>query len=142
MAAFSGTECLATVYPVGESWIGKSTTGEVRMFQGLSDYKQYLENLAKSGKVCPDVSVPVARPKEETRVTPFAGFLEFLPRNIAEQAKYSAMSSGWLGQEASVKAVEDGKFAEEEVYVYRPSDNKTGQLQPNSYSRKDRAFVA
>jgi len=144
MSEFAGVGCLSTVYPIGEGWVGKSTTGEVRAFQSLSDYKQYLENLARAGKVCPDVSVPVAKPREEVTRTYPTGFLEFLPRNQAEQAKYSAMSPGWLGQEATQKAVEQGKFAEEEVYFYKAQDVKGGKVQSSpgdDFRLLDRRFA-
>jgi hypothetical protein len=144
MAQFAGVNCLSTVYPIGEGWVGKSTSGEVRFFQNLSDYQQFLSNLAQSGKVCPDVSVPVAKPREETTRTYPTGFLEFLPRNSAEQAKYSAMSPGWLGQEATQKAVEQGKFAEEEVYFYKAKDVRGGQVQSSpgdDFRLQDRKFA-
>lgn len=143
MAQFAGVNCLSTVYPIGEGWVGKSTTGEVRYFQSLQDYKQFLNNLANSGKVCPDVSVPYIPPKETTSRTYPPGFLEFLPRNIEEQTKYSAMSPNWLGQEATNKAIDQGKFAAEEVYFYKARDVHGGKIAPSpgdDYRPKDRAF--
>ena len=97
------------------------------MFQSLDDYKQYLANLSAAGRVCPDASVPVAPPESTTKNTPHTGFLEFLPRNQEQQSKYSAMSPGWLGQQATNDALDKGKFAEEEVYFYKAQDIKGGK---------------
>jgi hypothetical protein len=124
MAEFAGVDCLTTVYPIGEAWIGKSTSGQVQKFNTLDDYKQFLSNLAASGKVCPDASVPQTTRSENTTRTPHTGFLEFLPRNSKEQSRYSAMSPSWEGQAASDKAIISKKFAEEEVFFYKPSDTR------------------
>jgi hypothetical protein len=131
MSQFAPTDCLSSVYPLGEQWVGKSTSGETRLFQSLDDYKNFLQNLASSGRVCPDVSVPVAKPATGTVRTPRTGFLEFLPRNSAEQKKYSAMSPYWEGQQSTEKALETGKFSAEEVYRYRASDVKGGTKLPD-----------
>ena len=124
MAQFSPIECLSTVYPIGEGWVGKTTSGQVKFFQSLADYQNYLNNLARSGKICPDVSVPVAPPPEKTTATPFAYFMEFLPRNPEDSAKYSAMSSSWQGQQASQQALDQGKYRAEEVFEYKANDRK------------------
>jgi len=146
MAQFANVECLSTVYPVGEGWIGKSSTGQVRMFQSLSDYKQYLDNLSKSGRVCPDVSVPVApRGYETTTQTPPTGFMEFLPRNTVQQSKYSAMSPYWLGQLETQKELDKGKYSQEEVFFYKAQDIKGGANVPslgNDFKLKDRRFAS
>jgi hypothetical protein len=146
MAQFANVECLSTVYPVGEGWIGKSTTGQVRMFQSLSDYKQYLDNLSKSGRVCPDVSVPVApRSYEKTTETPPTGFMEFLPRNTVQQSKYSAMSPYWLGQLETQKELDKGKYSAEEVYFYKSQDVKGGANVPsigNDFKLNNRRFAS
>lgn len=126
MSQFSPIDCMATVYPIGEGWVGKSTAGQVRYFQSLDDYKTFLNNLASSGRVCPDVSVPVARPEATVVDTPHTGYLEFLPRNRLEQSKYSAMSPSWEGQASTQRALDQGKFSAEEVYRYRASDVKGG----------------
>jgi hypothetical protein len=145
MAQFANVQCLSTVYPVGEGWIGKSTTGEVRMFEALSDYKQYLNNLSKSGKVCPDVSVPIAPSGyEKSTSTPPSGFMEFLPRNPIEQSKYSAMSPYWLGQRETQKSLDKGKYSSEEVYFYKSQDVKGGKGLPSvgsDFSLKNRRFA-
>lgn len=130
MSQFAPTECLATVYPIGEQWVGKSQSGETRLFQSLDDYTNFLQNLASSGRVCPDVSVPVAKPSSGTVRTPPTGFLEFLPRNANEQKKYSAMSPYWEGQRSTEKALAAGKYSAEEVYRYRASDVKGGVRVP------------
>jgi hypothetical protein len=140
---FASPQCMSTVYPVGEGWIGKSSTGEVRMFQTLDDYKQYLANLSASGRVCPDASVPVAPPESTVKNTPHTGFLEFLPRNQEQQSKFSAMSPGWLGQKATEDALNKGAFAEEEVYFYKAKDIKGGtpaKTPGDDFKLKDRQF--
>jgi hypothetical protein len=126
MAQFAGVGCLSSVYPIGEGWIGKSTDGKTQSFQSLADYKQFLKNLADSGKICPDASVPKAPPPSAMTRTPFAGFLEFLPRNQAEQDLYDPMSPYWQGQEASQTAINQGKYAAENVMVYKKDASKTG----------------
>lgn len=145
MAQFANIECLSTVYPVGEGWIGKSTTGQVRMFQSLSDYKQYLDNLSKSGKICPDVSVPVApRGFEKTVATLPTGYMEFLPRDSVQQSKYSAMSPYWLGQLETQKELGKGNYSQEEVFLYKSQDVKGGNMVPsvgNDFKLKDRRFA-
>lgn len=125
MSEFAKVECLSSVYPIGEGWVGKSTSGDVKFFKSLQDYKTYLTNLASSGRICPDVSVPIAtRPPDTTTRSYPPGFMEFLPRDENEQRKYSAMSPYWLGQEETQKAVDRGDFAEETVWVYRKSGGR------------------
>ncbi len=120
MSEFAKVDCLTTVYPIGQSWVGKSKSGDVKFFNSLQDYKQYLTNLAASGRVCPDASVPIAtRPPDTTARTYPTGFMEFLPRDENEQRKYSAMSPYWQGQEETQRAVDRGDFAEEAVFVYK-----------------------
>lgn len=119
MSEFAKVECLSSVYPIGEGWVGKSSSGDVKFFKSLDDYNTYLQNLASSGRICPDVSVPIAPPAEKTVRTLPTGFLEFLPRDQAQQAKYSAMSPNWLGQRATQDALDRGEFAEEQVWVQK-----------------------
>lgn len=130
MSQFSPVDCMSKVYPIGEGWVGKSTSGETRYFQSLNDYTTFLSNLASAGKVCPNVSVPVAKPSSGMVKTPATGFLEFLPRNTVDQKKYSAMSPYWEGQESSSRAVAQGKFSEEEVYRQNTSDVRGGMKLP------------
>ena len=52
MSEFAKVDCLSTVYPIGEGWVGKSKSGEVKFFKSLQDYKTYLTNLASSGRIC------------------------------------------------------------------------------------------
>lgn len=119
MSEFAKVDCLSSVYPIGEGWVGKSTSGDVKFFKTLDDYQQYLSNLANLGRVCPDVSVPIAPPAEKTSRSLPSGFLEFLPRDQAQQAKYSAMSPSWLGQQETQKALDRGEFAEEQIIMYK-----------------------
>jgi len=119
MSEFARVECLSSVYPIGEGWVGKGTSGEVKFFKSLDDYNTYLTNLASAGKICPDVSVPMAPPPEKTTRTFPSGFLEFLPERQEQQGKYSAMSSGWLGQQETEKAVNRGDFSAQQIMVYK-----------------------
>lgn len=119
MSEFATVDCLSSVYPIGEGWVGKSTSGEVKFFKTLDDYNRYLSNLASAGKICPDVSVPMAPPPETTLRTLPTGFLEFLPRDQTQQSKYSAMSPSWLGQTETQKAIDRGEYAEERVMVQK-----------------------
>ena len=119
MSEFATVECLSSVYPIGEGWVGKGTSGEVKFFKSLDDYNRYLANLASAGKICRDVSVPMAPPPEKTTRSLPSGFLEFLPEKQEQQGKYSAMSSGWLGQQETEKAINRGDFAERQVMVYK-----------------------
>lgn len=77
------------------------------------------------------MSVPVAKPSSGTVKTPHTGFMEFLPRNPEEQKKFSAMSPYWQGQEATEKALNEGRFSAEEVYRYRASDVRGGTKLPD-----------
>jgi hypothetical protein len=126
MAQFAGVGCLSSVYPIGEGWIGKSPEGNVQSFQSLADYKQFLKNLADSGKVCPDASVPMAPPPSSTTKTMATGFLEFLPRNQADQDKYDPMSAYWQGQQASEEAIAQGKYGANNAFVYKKDASKSG----------------
>lgn len=121
MSEFAKVECLSSVYPIGEGWVGKSTSGEVKFFKSLEDYNTYLQNLASAGRICPDVSVPMAPPPETSVRTLPTGFLEFLPRDQTQQSKYSAMSPSWVGQRETQKALDRGEFSEEQVWVQKKS---------------------
>ncbi len=123
MSEFAKVECLSSVYPIGEGWVGKSTSGEVKFFKSLDDYQTYLKNLANAGRICPDVSVPIAPPAEKTMRTLPSGFLEFLPEKQEIQGKYSAMSSGWLGQSESQKAIDRGDYSEHQIMVQKRESN-------------------
>lgn len=126
MAQFAGVGCLSSVYPIGEGWVGKSPDGHVQSFQSLADYKQFLKNMADSGKICPDASVPISPPASSSVKTMPTGFLEFLPRNQAEQSKYDPMSPYWQGQSASEKAIAEGKYSAQNAMVYKPDASKSG----------------
>lgn len=121
MSEFAKVDCLSSVYPIGEGWVGKSTSGDTKFFKSLDDYQTYLTNLASIGKICPNVSVPMIPPAETTTRTVPSGFLEFLPRDQTQQGKYSAMSSGWVGQIETQKALDRGEFAEEQVWSQKKS---------------------
>jgi hypothetical protein len=110
-----------------KQYIGKSaSTGQTRVFATLPDYQRFLENLEKSGHVCPDVSIPqvhVPRPAcGLTKEDPSTGFLEFKPKNPALQSLYDAMSPFWKGTMATNEAVKQGLFKADAVYMYKASD--------------------
>lgn len=102
------SSCLTNVYPIGENWVGKGPNG-VQQFESLNDYTLYLKALAAQGKICPDVSVPVAPRPANSVSTPFTGFLEFKSPHPELQI-YSAMSPNWGGVESSTNAVAKGLF--------------------------------
>ena len=138
MAHYAGVDCLTSVYPMGGGWVGKSTTGEVHRFRTLDDYKEYLKALEKNGRICANVSVPVATASKKREWTPPTGFLEFKPRNQYQQDMYSAMSSSWLGEEASSTAIDKGLFAEETSYFYK--NDKKLNIAANDYKPTDTGF--
>lgn len=39
MSEFAKVDCLSSVYPIGEGWVGKSTSGDVKFFKTLDDYQ-------------------------------------------------------------------------------------------------------
>jgi len=133
MANHAKVGCISTLYPIGGGWVGKSPTGEVHRFRTLDDYKGYLKALG-----CPDVSVPFSKESTKREWTPPTGFLEFKPKNQAQQDIYSAMSPSWRGQDASYEAVDKGLFAEETSYFYK--DANKFDTPANDYKPKDAAF--
>jgi hypothetical protein len=85
-------------------------TNRVYKFTTLADYRQYTKSLEEQGKYCAPVT-----PIYNTQYTPgenrqSSGFMEFLPRDPAKQAKYSAMSPGWEGLESSEAAIARGDY--------------------------------
>lgn len=93
------------------SWSGRMVkTGEVKKFTTLDDYTQYLRSLETQGTYCPEVEAQYTSAyKPGTTVTP-TGFLEFQPRDVRGQAKYSAMSPSWEGIDSSEAAIARGDY--------------------------------
>lgn len=93
------------------SWSGRMVrTGEVKKFNTLDDYNQYVKSLQTQGTYCPEVEAKYTSAyKPGTNVTP-TGFLEFQPRDAAGQAKYSAMSPSWEGIQSSEAAIARGEY--------------------------------
>ena len=93
------------------TWIGRDIrTNKAHKFNTLADYRQYTKSLEEQGKYCAPVT-PVYniqyKPGENRQST---GFMEFLPRDPARQAKYSAMSPSWEGIQSSEAAIARGDY--------------------------------
>jgi hypothetical protein len=100
--------CPASIYSVNSEFVvGKDTKGNPVQFKGLPAYREYLAKLNLTGHPCPDVSFLPQATKPDAP-TPFAGFMEFKPANPTQQAKYSAMSSTWVGSDDTNTAFEQG----------------------------------
>ena len=93
------------------TWEGRDIrTNRTYKFSTLADYRQYTKSLEEQGKYCAPVT-----PIYNTQYTPGenrqgTGFMEFLPRDPAKQAKYSAMSPGWEGVASSEAAIARGDY--------------------------------
>lgn len=93
------------------TWIGRDLrTNREMKFETLADYQQYTKSLEAQGKYCAPIT-----PIYNTQYTPGenrqdTGFMEFLPRDPAKQAKYSAMSSTWEGVASSEAAIARGDY--------------------------------
>lgn len=92
-------------------WAGRDVrTNKVIPFNTLADYRQYTQSLEAQGTYCAPVT-PIYNtqytPKENPQRT---GFLEFIPRDPAKQAKYSAMSPAWEGIASSEAAIARGDY--------------------------------
>lgn len=91
------SSCLASLYPIGDNWVGRTVDGTPKEFKSMQVYLDY--NKATG---CPDVSGQ----RNSTAIvdamkvppTPFAYFKEFKPENPYQQALYSAMSPIWVGR--------------------------------------------
>jgi hypothetical protein len=106
------TSCITSLYPLsGNLWVGRTTDGHPQSFKSLPAYREYLAKLALSGKICPDVSVPIIPKREKVQATPFAQFMEFKPANPTVQAQYSAMSPYWQGVDETISALSKGQFS-------------------------------
>jgi hypothetical protein len=107
--------CLQNIYPISEDmWVGNTFGGGSKQFKSIPAYREYLAKLASAGHICPDVSIPTVPAREKVDITPFAGFMEFKPKDSFEQAKYSAMSPYWRGVSETVSALEKGIFTRDE----------------------------
>jgi hypothetical protein len=118
--------CITSLEQTGKgTWIGRDIrTNQEYPFATLGDYHTYVKTLEAQGKYCAPVT-----PVYNTQYTPgqnrqSTGFLEFLPRDPAAQAKYSAMSPSWEGIASSEAAIARGDYdldrAEKTRDVSRP----------------------
>jgi hypothetical protein len=93
------------------TWIGRDLrTNREMKFATLADYRQYTKSLEAQGKYCAPLT-PIYNTqyvKGENRQD--TGFMEFLPRDPAKQAKYSAMSPAWEGVASSEAAIARGDY--------------------------------
>ena len=96
--------CVNSLYPLGDVIVGNRPGDTPLPFKNLAQYDDYIASVAKSGKVCPVVSIPFSEKPEKRYPTPFTGFMEFQPGNLLEQASYSPMSPAWMGVEPTAKA--------------------------------------
>lgn len=91
------SSCLASLYPIGDNWVGKTVGGTPKEFKSMQVYLDY--NKATG---CPDVSgqrnSTAIADAMKVPPTPFAYFKEFKPENPHQQALYSAMSPIWVGR--------------------------------------------
>ena len=96
---------------VDGTWIGKDlrTNREVK-FVTLSDYNQYVKSLEAQGKYCAPLTPIYNTQYVKGESTQLSGFMEFLPRDPAKQAKYSAMSPDWEGVASSEAAIARGDY--------------------------------
>lgn len=123
-------------------YIGKDAkTGMVKRFKTLDDYDRFMQSLNNAGHICPEVSIPPIAgtgnrgggggntpgyfpPRQTRTVDPWIPFLEFKSENPGDQAKYSAMSPGWLGHQAENQAIRNGLFRKDVQYFKRPTDSR------------------
>jgi hypothetical protein len=93
------------------TWEGRDIrTNRTMKFNTLADYRQYTKSLEAQGKYCAPVT-----PRYNTQFTPTenrtsSGFMEFLVRDPATQAKASAMSPGWEGVSSSEASIARGDY--------------------------------
>jgi hypothetical protein len=123
-------------------YIGKDAkTGLTKKFKTLDDYNRFMENMNNAGYVCPEVSIPPIAgtgnrgggggnqpgriPERTTRtVDPWIPFLEFKPKDSAQQSMYSAMSPTWQGHQAENQAIRNGLFRGDVAAFKRPTDDR------------------
>ena len=96
---------------VDGTWIGKDIrTNREMKFVTLADYNQYVKSLEAQGKYCAPVTPIYNTQYTKGESTQTTGFMEFLPRDPAKQAKYSAMSPDWEGVASSEAAIARGDY--------------------------------
>lgn len=93
------------------TWIGRDLrTNREMKFVTLADYQQYTKSLEAQGKYCAPVTPIYNTQYVKGESTEETGFMEFLPRDPAKQAKYSAMSPAWEGVASSEAAIARGDY--------------------------------
>jgi hypothetical protein len=110
-------------------WQGRDIrTNRVYTFNTLADYRVYVASLEAQGKYCPPVT-----PIYNTQYTPGenrqnTGFMEFLVRDPAKQAKYSAMSPSWEGIASSEAAIARGDYDLDKAEIGRDKKKEVPKL--------------
>ena len=93
------------------TWIGRDLhTNREMKFVTLADYNQYTKSLEAQGKYCAPVTPIYNTQYVKGESTESTGFMEFLPRDPAKNAKYSAMSPAWEGVASSEAAIARGDY--------------------------------
>ena len=93
------------------TWIGRDLrTNRAMKFTTLADYQQYTKSLEAQGKYCAPVTPIYNTQYTKGESVQTTGFMEFLPRDPAKQAKYSAMSPAWEGITSSEAAIARGDY--------------------------------
>jgi hypothetical protein len=96
---------------VDGTWIGRDLrTNREMKFVTLADYRQYVKSLESQGTYCASVTPIYNTQYTKGESTQRTGFMEFLPRDPAKQAKYSAISPAWEGIASSEAAIARGDF--------------------------------
>ena len=93
------------------TWIGRDLrTNREMKFATLADYRQYTKSLEDQGKYCAPVTPIYNTQYTQGENRQETGFMEFIPRDPAKQAKYSAMSPAWEGVASSEAAIARGDY--------------------------------
>lgn len=93
------------------TWIGRDLrTNREMKFATLADYRQYTKSLEEQGKYCAPVTPIYNTQYTQGENRQETGFMEFIPRDPAKQAKYSAMSPAWEGVASSEAAIARGDY--------------------------------
>lgn len=114
----SSFDCVTNVRPdvVKGGLTGINTrTGKPMQFDGFPQYQKYVEDLRRSGNLCPEMSgttpEKVREKNESTLWMPGSiGFLEFKPKDTKTQMRFDAISPFWEGKLASEEAISNGLY--------------------------------
>lgn len=127
----SSFDCVTKVQPdlVNGGLAGISTrTGKTIRFDGFPQYQKYVEDLRRSGNLCPEMSgttlEKVREKNESTLWMPGGmGFLEFKPKDTKTQTRFDAISPFWEGKLASEEAISNGLYEKNILAAARVKGN-------------------